>query len=42
MLAMTYIKIFKFFVQGKCSTDLLILALKGFPEKNSLRYLQND
>jgi GT2 family glycosyltransferase len=38
MLLLTSLKIFKYFISGKCKYDTLKLALKGFPEESSLRY----
>ena len=40
MLLLTSLKIFKYFISGKCKYDTLKLALKGFPEESSLRYKQ--
>ena len=40
MLLLPSLKIFKYFISGKCKYDTLKLALKGFPEESSLRYKQ--
>ena len=40
MMSMVYLKILKNLFLGKVDRELLLLALKGFPEKSSLRYRQ--
>ena len=40
MLLLTSLKIFKYFILGRCKYDTVKLALKGFPEECSLRYKQ--
>lgn len=40
MMLMVYLKILKNLFLGKSDRSLLLLALKGFPEKSSLRYKQ--
>ena len=41
MMLMVYLKILKNLFLGKSDRSLLLLALKGFPEKSSLRYKIN-
>ena len=40
MLLLMSLKIFRYFILGKCKYDTVKLALKGFPEECSLRYKQ--
>ena len=40
MLLLISLKIFRYFIVGKCKYDTVKLALKGFPEECSLRYKQ--
>ena len=40
MLLLMSLKIFRYFISGKCKYDTVKLALKGFPEGCSLRYKQ--
>ena len=40
MLLLISLKIFKYYILGKCKYDTVKLALKGFPEECSLRYKQ--
>ena len=40
MLMLMSLKIFRYFILGKCKYDTVKLALKGFPEECSLRYKQ--
>ncbi len=40
MMFMVYLKILKNLFSGKSDLELLLLAIKGFPEKSSLRYKQ--
>ncbi len=40
MLVLISLKIFRYFIFGKCKYDTVRLALKGFPEECSLRYKQ--
>ena len=40
MLMLMSLKIFRYFILGKCKYETVKLALKGFPEECSLRYKQ--
>lgn len=40
MMIFVYLKILKLLISGRCDVTLIILALKGFPESDSLRYKQ--
>ena len=40
MMIFVYLKILKLLISGRCDLTLIILALKGFPESDSLRYKQ--
>ena len=40
MLVLMSLKIFKYYLLGRCEYDTVKLALKGFPEECSLRYKQ--
>lgn len=40
MLLLISLKIFRYFLLGKCKYDTVKLALRGFPEKYSIRYKQ--
>ena len=40
MMSFVYLKIFKLMISRRCDLSLIILALKGFPESESLRYKQ--
>ena len=40
MLLLMSLKIFRYFLLGRCKYETVKLALKGFPEEHSLRYKQ--
>ena len=40
MILLVYLKIIKHIIYGRCDMSLIKLALKGFPESDSLRYKQ--
>ena len=42
MLLLTYLKLFKLCITGRTNPSLLKIALKGFPERYSLRYKQKE